>query len=121
MAGISERQLLSQLRETVGLLAAPAAEQERWLANQRYPVDELGLQLSDAVPMWLPRLSKAGLLTDNARQALKQLDDALGTFSGPENAALWTEEALYNADQWQHVRDLARHAFTELGKGGTSA
>jgi hypothetical protein len=49
MAKISERQLLAQLQESVVLLAA-AVEQERWLAGQRYPVEELALQLSDAVP-----------------------------------------------------------------------
>lgn len=37
MAQISERQLLAQLRESVGLLAAAAAEQERWLDRPTLP------------------------------------------------------------------------------------
>jgi hypothetical protein len=120
MAEISERQLLAQLREIVELLAAPAADQERWLADHRFPVDELALQLADAVPMWFARLANAGLLTQLADQALRKLDDALGSFSGPTNADLWTEDALYSANQWQRVRDLALRALAQLGNGSTS-
>lgn len=120
MAEISERQLLAQLRESVELLAAPAADQEHWLADQRFPVDELALQLEDAVACWFPRLSNAQLLADEVQRMLVELLDALGDFSGPANAALWTEEALYSADEWQHVRDLARRALVELGDGSTS-
>jgi hypothetical protein len=119
MAEISERQLLAQLRESVELLAAPAAYQERWLADQRYPVDELALQLADAVPSWFPRLSNVHLLTEDAKRALRALDDALSSFSGPADSALWTEDALYSADQWLRVRDLARCALMELGDGST--
>jgi hypothetical protein len=114
MPEITEQQLLAQLRETVELLAAPAADQERWLAEERYPVDELALQLDDAVPQYFPRLSNAGLLTEDAQQALRALLDAL-SFGGPPPSALWTEEALYNADEWQHVRDVAARALMELG------
>jgi hypothetical protein len=114
MPEISERQLLAQLRESVELLAAPAADQERWLAEERYPVDELALQLDDAVPQWFPRLSKAGLLTEQAQAALRALLDALD-FGGPARSALWTEEALYDAVEWEQVRDMAGRALMELG------
>jgi hypothetical protein len=114
MVEISERQLLDQLREFVELLAAPAADQERWLVGHRVPVDELALQLADAVPQWFPRLSKAGLLTEDAKEALLELDAALSSFGGRANAPLWTDDALYVADQWQRVRDLASRALLQL-------
>ena len=119
MAEISAPHLLARLREVVGLLAAPAAQQERWLAEQRYPVDELALQLDDAAPGWFTRLFRAGLLTEDARQALQELNDALGSFSGPANAVLWTEEAQYSDDHWEHARNLARRALMELGNRST--
>jgi hypothetical protein len=50
MPEITRQELLTQLRESVELLAAPATEQEHWLAEQQFPVDELALQLDAAVP-----------------------------------------------------------------------
>ena len=120
MAEITERQLLAQLRESVELLAAPAADQEGWLAGERVPVDELALQLEDAVPYWFPRLTGAQLLSGEAQRMLVELLDALGDFGGPANAALWTEEALCSADEWRHVRDLAQRALAELRSGSPS-
>jgi hypothetical protein len=111
---ITARELLNQLREAVELLAAPGDEQERWLIQHRMPVDELALQLDDAVPGWFPRLAGAGLLDPKAEASLRALDAELGRFSGPQNASLWTEEALYDATEWTNVRTLAARALSTL-------
>jgi len=114
MPEISVEQLLGQLREFVELLAAPAATQEAWLKKGRWPVDELAMQLDDAVPAWFPRLTEAGLLSAKAQQVLVVLLAALDDFSGRQNAALWTKDALYDAPQWQGVRDLAGRALAAM-------
>lgn len=121
MTKISSQELLAQLREGVELLAAPAAEQEAWLVQHRVPADELALQLDDEVPAWFPRLSQAGLLSEEAQAALRALNDHFLSFGGPQNAALWTEEALYETRQWQRARELARHALAQMRNADVKA
>jgi hypothetical protein len=116
MREISRQELLGQLRESVALLAAPASEQERWLAEHRVPVDELALQLDDEVPGWFSPLTEAGLLSPATQTALRALNDFFLSFSGPQNAALWTEEALYEAQEWQHARELAQQALADMDR-----
>jgi len=114
MRELSPEELLGELRESVELLAATPTQQEEWLHEHRFPVDELALQLDDEVPAWFPRLASAGLLTDDAQEALRDLNAALAQFSGSQNASLWTERALHDAPEWRKVRDLAARAFAAL-------
>jgi hypothetical protein len=111
---VSSAELLRQLREEIELLARPAAGQERWLAETRFPVDELALQLYDSFIASFPRLTDRGILSTAASEAVTAVDDLLGTFSGRENAAMWTREALTAEPVWARVRELAQEALDQI-------
>jgi hypothetical protein len=100
--------LLGQLRDEVELVAAGPADQERWLMEHRSPVDEIALQLNDSVAGVVPQLEEAGLMTAGLAAALQALDDHFGSFSGRENAARWSAEALYSDPAWGEARRQAR-------------
>jgi hypothetical protein len=107
-------ELFADLRETVVLLAAPAADQRDWLAARHCPVDEIALDLADIVPDWFPLLGGAALLDADAEASLIVLDDALDRMCGRDHDALWTIEALFSAPEWEHVRVLAHRCLGTL-------
>jgi hypothetical protein len=106
---ISPMELLGQLRKMVELVAADAADQLSWLLAERVPVDELMLQLDDAVPAWLPRLERAGLIEARAEPALQSLLDFLKSLRWDQ--ALWQDDALDSRREWQQARELARQTL----------
>jgi hypothetical protein len=110
---VSPQELLGQLREMVELIGADAADQLSWLLAEHVPVDELMLQLDDAVPAWLPRLEQAGLIDAQAESALQSLLDLLKSLGWDK--ALWQHEALTNRPEWQQVRELARRTLSAIG------
>ena len=109
---LTPRELLGQVRDEVELIAAGPAEQERWLAEHRFPVDEIALQFGDTVLHWLPLFTREGLMTSRLEAAMHALDDHFSSFSGPQNAARWSEDALYRDPAWEEAR---RQARTVLG------
>ena len=104
---VSSALLMEWLRDEVGLLARPAADQERWMDDTRFPVDEMALQFYDTFLAALPRLTDRGILTPAAGDAIRALDAFLDTFSGKHNGVLWTREALRTEPVWIRVRELA--------------
>ena len=112
MREISPKELLGQLRQTVELIAADAAYQLSWLRAERMPVDELMLQLDDAMPAWFPRLEQAGLSEIQGESALQSLLDLLTSLRWDK--ALWQDEALSDRPEWQQVRELARGTLSVL-------
>jgi hypothetical protein len=106
--------LFAQLREMVVLLASPAGEQVSWLAKQHYPVDELALQLDDAVPAWFSRLREHQLLPEGAATALVDLNAYLGTIRSGSGLNPWSHEGLRVAPEWSRVRALATDALGRL-------
>lgn len=112
MTEITERELFRQLREFVELLSADGSDQISWLLAQHVPVDELLLQLDDAVPAWFPRLERAGLIDTKAKSALQSLLDFL--LSLRWDKALWQDDALGNRSEWQQVRERARQTLSEM-------
>ena len=107
MKEITPAELLGQLREDIELIAARPADQEAWLIEHRYPVDEIALQLDDSVFCFLPRLRREGLMPAELEAAVRQLDDH-DSFSGRGNAARWTEEALSSDPVWGEARRQAQ-------------
>jgi hypothetical protein len=96
----------------VGMLAAPPRAQLGWLVENRLPVDELALQLYDAVPAWFPRLVEAGLLTTNAQSRLFALkSELLSLRDSPKD---WTDDGLVHAGGWRRVRELAERALADM-------
>lgn len=108
MREITPAELLGQLRSEIELIAAPAADQERWLIDHKYPADEMALQLDDSILTFLPRLRHEGLMPARLDAALRALDAHFESFSGSSNAVRWTEEALYHDPAWAQARQLAR-------------
>ena len=108
MKEITPAELLGQLREEIELIAAGAADQEAWLIEHRYPVDEIALQLDDSVFCFLPRLRREGLMPAELEAAVRQLDDHFDSFSGRGNAARWTEEAPSSDPVWGEARRQAQ-------------
>jgi hypothetical protein len=45
-------ELFAQLRAMVSLMAAPAAEQERWADESGFPIEEVLTQLDLGWPLW---------------------------------------------------------------------
>jgi hypothetical protein len=105
---ITPAELLGQLRDEVQLVAAGPEDQERWLMEHRTPVDEIALQLNDSVMGAVPQLEDAGLMTAELAAALQALDDHFASFSGRENTARWSEEALHSDPAWEEARGKAR-------------
>jgi len=94
------------LRDAVEMLAAPAARQDRYIADQQVCIDELALDL-DAVAPCRDGMLQRGELNSAQHAAIGRLDAYLESISGAHNAHLWTPEALYNSTEWRHVRELA--------------
>ncbi|MGO8960507.1 MAG: hypothetical protein ACLQFR_24500 [Streptosporangiaceae bacterium] len=108
MKEVTPAELLGQLREEIELVAAGPPDQERWLIEHRLPVDEIALQLNDSVLTFLPRLRREGLMPARLEAALRELDDHFGSFSGRENAARWSDEALSGDPMWAQARRQAQ-------------
>ncbi len=107
MKEVTPTELLGQLRQDIELVAAGPADQQRWLIEHRLPVDEIALQLNDSVLTFLPRLRREGLMPARLDAALRELDDHFGSFSGRENAARWSDEALSSDPAWAEARRQA--------------
>jgi hypothetical protein len=109
--------LFNQLREMVGVLAAPADGQIKYMRTLRHPVpvDELYLQLDDSVPSWFPRLRRHNMLDDQVEESLLKLHDALERMREDGDLGLWEDSALYVRPEWEHVRDIARSALALMG------
>jgi hypothetical protein len=107
-------EMIAQLREALGNLAAPAEAQVAHLRElgSHGLADELALEFDDVASAALA----SGALSEAARTAVLTLDDALKRMSGSERGALWTEAAITETDEWRSVRSLARTALDELSR-----
>lgn len=124
-----------QLRQTVANLAAPAAEQVRYLdeiftaltgggSAAGYGNDELALELED-IFLAANYMIEKGELTQSEKEAIQPLDDLLAQWSGQENADFWRREALFHDPRWAEVRTCAARALERLpdearGRGPTT-
>lgn len=95
---------LEDLREMVALLALSAPQQAEWLARGRVPVDEMYLQLDDAVPAWFGRLAEAELLTPELGSAAERLMAQLASMN---DRSLWSDAEALARTEWAEVRRLA--------------
>ncbi|HJU66707.1 MAG TPA: hypothetical protein VJ650_00565 [Gemmatimonadaceae bacterium] len=97
-------------------LRALAASPDVQLA--RFPdfvvkADELALDFADAHLIFAQCQQLE--FTPAQRDAVNAVDRLLDEMSGPEHAALWSEQALREAPQWDAVRQVAKLALRELG------
>ena len=106
---------IEQIRYCVARLADSGQEQCAYLKELAVDedVDELALDLFDALSL-LGWARRRGRLSRRQVAAVSSLDDALREMSGPENAALWSAEALLFSPRWDVIRTLARNALRAL-------
>ncbi|GAB2594249.1 hypothetical protein [Microlunatus antarcticus] len=99
------------LRESLGRLVLPAAEQRRLFAGA-VVTDELVLDLDNAVVSIDPRVEAAGVELDpGVRSALKALNDAL---TAPSDDPFWRDEALDAHPAWLLARAWATDLLARL-------
>lgn len=99
------RTALAQLRDEIALLAAPASEQQAWLQENRYPVDELLLQLVDASDTTVPYLAERGAMPHSLYEGIHRLIDVMDSW--PRGDDVWTEAGLMD-ERWTDMRTTAR-------------
>jgi len=97
----------------VQALALGAAEQEKLYPEFADPPDELELDQQETQAAFLKAWHS--LLSPQQVDAIKSLDEQLEAMGGPENARLWTVEALASAPEWARIRDLATAVLQKMG------
>lgn len=108
MSEISPAELLNQFRGMIQQLSLPWEEQRQWLEQRNLPVDEMYLQLDDAIPAWYARLDAASLIDRDVKQALSDLMRLL--IAMKTDKGLWVLSSLAVAPEWNEVRRAARRA-----------
>lgn len=73
--------------------------------------DEIALSFHDVLVTWDPATRVDSV------EAIYALDARLDAMSGPEQHALWTDEALERASEWAGVRKEAAEILDRLGYG----
>jgi hypothetical protein len=100
---------IRQFRESLHALALPAADQTQLFPSNVDVPYELASNFSNWW-LWFSNASNNGL-TESQSSALRRIDEFLNRISGPENEALWTDEALRDSPSWEEVRKLAATAL----------
>jgi hypothetical protein len=116
LAGVRPAKMIQALRELLGWLARPAAEQQTYL-DQPFapPVQDLPLTLDDCVTGFVPRLTAAGAVSPAAAAAVTRVRDFIRSPAVQADPALCDQAALATSRTWSTLRDLARAALATLG------
>ena len=104
-----------QLPKTLGILAATAEDQLRYLDNLGLDygdVSELALEFDDDLPIFLQHAPKQQL-TNSLTSILGQID-AIFQQLGDDHAS-WTPLALKNSPKWEEIRKLSKEALILIG------
>jgi hypothetical protein len=115
MAVVSQKALLSQIRDAVETIAEPADRQLEWCLNGpiQVPVDEIFQNLGMMVPLFSPRLKEAGLLDPEVERLLLDLMSYFDHMGSLEHPRLWEDEGL-DEPEWEEARRRARHLLPLL-------
>lgn len=100
------------LVDSIQLLAASAAEQVSALPDYVCVTDEVVSNFGDAY-LLVPQLERAGLVSESAATALKDLDNHLVAM--PADDALMEASSLETHDFWTEARKRAASALRVLG------
>ena len=106
---------LSRLEHAVQRLALAASDQvaqyPEWVA--RATADELALDFGHWFEVCASILEDSG--EDDGLALLRAIYDTLDSFSGEQNAARWTIDALAKDPIWARLREQAREALAHFG------
>jgi hypothetical protein len=103
---------LDRLEWSIRALAQPADVQKKLFPQFTCVADELALEFDECYQGFLKSEEYA---SQEALNEIKKLDSFLEAMSGPTNAELWTDEALFNASQWSKIRDIATKIVLLMG------
>lgn len=104
----------NELRRTLDLLASAPADQLEHLRliGAPYSVDELALELDDALPG--DGRVEGLALTAEQSQIIQSVRSKLAAMSGKKNKELWQPQSLASRVEWEEVREAARRALAIL-------
>jgi hypothetical protein len=102
--------VLANLRYSVQLLAAPAAEQVAHFLRQALPPRPMKWPLE--LEHWALCAPTYWSLTQEQTTRLNAVDAYLEALSGMDYAELWTDAALVSVPRWEDVRTLAAAVLT---------
>jgi hypothetical protein len=105
--------LVGELRKSLHALARDGRDALACAPEGSCKADELALGYSNDLVAVLG--SFAGEFTAEQQAALRRVDDLLSAMSGPDQRALWTDDAVCMHHRWAEVRSQARRALTGLG------
>jgi len=105
--------MIERLIIALRALAGPVDEQLARFPDFVVKADELALDFADA-HLLLAQCQQLEL-TAAQRDAVAAVDRLLEQMSGREHAALWSEQALREAPEWDEVRYAAKAALAALG------
>ena len=110
---IDARLRLIWLLEALQLIAAEAEIPLLLLENADVS-DEIAFAWENAY-LNINQLSSDRLLPPDVVAKLAALDRNMEAMSGPDQAELWTDEALQTDPQWHQLRSQAREILADLG------
>ena len=107
-----DNEAMLQFEWSVRALAQSAVVQRGLFPDFVEVADELALDFDER-----HRRVRSGSAQFTADQAasIDALDRALDAMSGPAHQELWTMEALDQAPEWDHIRELARELIRVMG------
>jgi hypothetical protein len=115
LAGVQPAKMIQALRELLGWLAQPAAEQELYL-DQPFapPVQDLPLTLDDCIAAFVPRLTSAGSVSPAAATAVTAVRDFIRSPAVQADPDRCDQATLATSPTWATLRQLARTALNGL-------
>lgn len=105
---------LLRLRWSIQALAQDADVQRTLFPGFACVADELALEFDECFRWFQGMEPEAGLRPEQL-SLIQVLDSKIAAMSGPQNEALWSDEALGAANEWKDVRASARFILDRLG------
>ena len=102
-----------ELSKVIRILALPAEETLAALPEGPDRPDRLALRFDEEYTAFMAKL--VDLPSEAQLVSLQELDRALNAMSSPNDQALWTEEAVVHAPEWEQIRFLARQVVAAFG------
>ncbi len=103
---------IAQLNKSIADLALPSSDQIDLFPDFVNTADELADSFGNW-SRWVLECDKV-VLSNSQREKIRALDDCLSQMSGPEQAELWTDEALQLNPTWEQIRSLAKSIASDL-------
>jgi hypothetical protein len=101
-----------EMKEVVAILAMPGKDVLAQIPAGSHRVEKLALRFDEVYTVFVGSL--VSLPTEAQLVSLQEIDSELQAMSDPELASLWTDSAVVEHPQWEHLRELARRALRQF-------